>query len=134
MSKRVESVLLDAFLHHVLEGQISATINTPAPSVLGEMTEAVYAMLAGDNPSYAFKIKKRSGPEKQFYTVPLAMFIHLELQKEGATWASIEVVANDWRKRRGLKPVSLSRLKDIHKDNKEEVLRIIKFNSVKNLE
>lgn len=116
--KPAQSHIIKEFLNHIDKGYITGRENTSGTMLLETIANAMREILAGADPDTALSIKRSSGPQLQPKTAALALLIH-QYRKAGEKWAVIELLANQWREEQQLEPVTLGRLKGIHKDNRE---------------
>jgi hypothetical protein len=117
VSKRASSRSIEQFIRHVDRGLITGKELSSGPHVLKDMRDALQAILDGEDHDQALGITRKTGPEAAPYSLPLAIMVH---QWRGGPkpekWIVVEDHANKLLGKHGYEPLSLSRIKQIYKD------------------
>lgn len=115
MSRRCSSVLVTMFLQNVREGTIVGRKNSSGPEALALMAEALEQVLNGTPPAKALEVRARPGRLPASRTAEVATMI-AQMRRADEKWAVVELEVNAWLRRRRLDPISVARMKQIHKD------------------
>ena len=81
------------------------------------MVAALQDILQGENPDKALAIKRQRGQPLNADTIMTAWLIY-QCRQAGDYWSVVDCKVNEWLKDRGSKPISVSRMKAIHKENR----------------
>ena len=114
--KRAKSNLIESFLLHVEKEYITGLDDSSGPLVLERMVTALQDILKGEDSDKALAIKRQRGQPLNVETIMLALFIY-QCRQAGDYWSVVENKVNKWLEDRGSKPISLSWMKAIHKEN-----------------
>jgi hypothetical protein len=126
VAKRIQSNLIEQFLHHVDRGLIAAKIDSSGPAALHRVCDALRAIQDGDNVDSALGIERTRGGNEKPWKFTLAALIH-HWESRGEKWATIEVLAGDWLQSIGEKPLRQTRLRQIRDEKRPDVERAVQI-------
>lgn len=132
MKRPKEAILIEQFLSNVDAGLIVGRENSSGPIVLENVRKALRSVLDGMDPDEALRVVRGRGADQESYTLPLAILVD-RWRREGDTWAVVEVRAKRWMQQVGFRPLSLSRIKAIHKEQaagierRRSIQRLLEF-------
>lgn len=117
--KRVDSWLLENFLHHVESGAIAGKSNSSGVPRLESMVNAVKKVLAGADPDQALGITRNRGKEHDEELTKIAFAAHLARFPEAGPaigWEAITAAANAYLESINRTGISRPRIYSIYKD------------------
>lgn len=118
--KGATSVQISKFLSNVEHGLIAGKPDSSGPRALERMCDALRAILDGADPDIALGIERSSGRERKGFPRSLAHAIH-DARMRREKWSVIELKVNAFLERNGEKPLSLSRIKTLYKEQLPDI-------------